>query len=115
MRKKENQIRSRIKKNFDDHHKAKELRPLQSGENVFIPDFNSEGTVSEQNGTRSYAIQTENGNYQRNRRQLQPLPQTEPESETQSERHALKVDKFLIHLSDIQICVELPKKGDVLD
>ena len=36
LRKKENQIRSKMKKNFDDHHKAKELRPLQSGENVFI-------------------------------------------------------------------------------
>ena len=53
---------------------------------LFLIAMQKEQSVSRMAQDHNYVIQTENGNYQRNRGQLRPLPQTELESETQSER-----------------------------
>ena len=56
------------------HHNARQLRPLQTGEQVYIPDNSSNGTVIDEPSPRSYNVQTSGGIYRRNRRHLLPLP-----------------------------------------
>ena len=67
-------IRKRQESNFNKHHNARQLRPLQTGEQVYIPDNSSNGTVIDEPSPRSYNVQTSGGIYRRNRRQLLPLP-----------------------------------------
>ena len=75
LRGKEERIRNRQKRNFDTRHRAKNLKPLQSGENVWIPDNNSHGIVVEMRNPRSYVVSTsEGGMLRRNRRHLVPVP-----------------------------------------
>ena len=44
--------------NFKNHHKAQQLRPLQTGKYVYIPDNPSNGTVIVKPFTCSYNVQT---------------------------------------------------------
>ena len=74
VKEKEEKIRERQQKNFNNHHRARQLGSLQTGEQVYIPDNSSEGIVLEEPSPRSYVVQTPNGTYRRNRRHLLPLP-----------------------------------------
>ena len=85
LKQKEMRMRERQQDNFNNYHQAKQLRPLQVGEQVYIPDNSSEGTVIEESTTRSYIVQTDGGTYRRNRRQLLPLPATTDVTEQNSQ------------------------------
>ena len=75
LREREENNRRRQKRNFDHRHRATELKPLRSGENVWIPDSNSEGIVIQMTNPRSYVVSTpDGGRLRRNRRDLLPLP-----------------------------------------
>lgn len=69
------------KANFDNRHKARTLRPLTEGEEVWVTNMQRCGTVvSTTTEPRSYIIGTEAGEVRRNRKHLQPLPATEPKN-----------------------------------
>ena len=63
VREKEEKIRERQQDNFNNYYRARQLKPLQAGERVYIPDNSSEGTVTEESFTCSYVVQTPGGNY----------------------------------------------------
>ena len=78
---KEVMIRERQQKNFNKHHRASPLELLKSGDLVYIPDNERQGTIIEESSTRSYTVQTPEGTYRRNSRRLVPLLTTENNSE----------------------------------
>ena len=53
---KEEKRRTKMKQNFDQHHKAKSSKPLQKGEEVWLPDFSASGTVQAEVAPRSYIV-----------------------------------------------------------
>ena len=61
LRKKEREMRHRMKRNFDRRCSAKNLKPLSPGDTVWIPEREAGGTVERESGTRSYTVQTEDG------------------------------------------------------
>ena len=63
-------MRDQMKRNFDSHHKAAPLQPLNPGDIVWIPEDDSEGIVIEETSSRSYTVQRQNRTLQRNRRDL---------------------------------------------
>ena len=71
LRKKEVEYRNRQPRNFDKRHKAKELLPLHTGDQVWIKDY-GEGAVQQKADTpRSYQVETPDGGIlRRNRRHL---------------------------------------------
>ena len=73
LREKE-KIRERQQRNFDKRHRASELTPLQPGDCVWIPDTESEGTVTGETNPRTYTVRTPSGSLRRNRRHLISLP-----------------------------------------
>ena len=60
--------------NFNTGHCAKDLKPLQSGDEVWLREFKSEGKVVEERQPCSYTVRLTDGVYGRNRRHLIPLP-----------------------------------------
>ena len=74
---KDKQIKKRQQQNFDQRHKATNLKPLQKGDRVWLSDRKTKGTVVNSCAPRSYIIQTDDqGTYRRNRKMLLPLPST---------------------------------------
>ena len=63
VKEKEEKIRERQHDNFNNHYQARQLRLLQTGECVYIPDNSTEETVAEESFTHSYVVQTPGGNY----------------------------------------------------
>ena len=53
---KEEKIRKRQEDNFNNHHNARQLRPLQTCEHVYIPDNSSNGTMIDEPSPRSYNV-----------------------------------------------------------
>ena len=84
---KEVMIRERQHKNFNKYHRASPLKLLKSGDLVYIPDNERQGTIIEESSTRSYTVQTPEGTYRRYRRQLVPLPTTENNTEAEANDH----------------------------
>ena len=74
VREKEEKIRERQQHNFNNHYQARQFRPLQTGEHVYILDNSTEGTVAEESYTHSYVVHNPGRNYRCNRRHLLPLP-----------------------------------------
>ena len=75
-----------MKRNFDRRRSAKNLKPLSSGDTVWIPESEAGGTVERESGTRSCTVRTEDGTLRRNRRDLILMPNTaEPQLNTNSE------------------------------
>ena len=74
--------KERMKRNFDKHHRARDLQPLEPGESVWIPENKSSGTVIGESNPRSYDVQTQDGMLRRNRRDLVQMPN---DSEAQSD------------------------------
>jgi hypothetical protein len=71
---KDQQIKHRQKKDFDSHHGARELPPLQPGDHVWIPGRGSEAEVEGEVAPQSYQVVTGDGTFRRNRRDLIRLP-----------------------------------------
>ena len=63
IREKEKKIRERQQHNFNNHYQARQLRPLQTRECVYILENSAEETVAEEFFTHSYVVQIPGGNY----------------------------------------------------
>ena len=85
VRRKEKMMKQRMKRNYDWRHDPKELKGLQPGDIVWIPENKQEGTVMEKNNTRSYMVRVQDGTIRRNRRDLVALPDTSVEEESSQE------------------------------
>ena len=60
-------MKQRMKRNFDRRHGAKDLKEMQPGDTVWLPENRSKGTVIEQSNTRSYTVRVQDGTIRRNR------------------------------------------------
>ena len=74
LRKKERDLRERQKQDFNRHHGARKLPDLKEGDQVWLPDRATEGTVGEEVSPRSYEVTTADGVYRRNRQDILQLP-----------------------------------------
>ena len=63
-------FKQKQKENFDRRHGVRELPKISPGDFVWIKDRQSGGVVREQAAPRSYHVQTEDGEFRRNRRDL---------------------------------------------
>ncbi len=84
--------KSTYEANFNKHNGVRPLRPLQNGDTVLVKLDNEtgwkiSGTVTEQQGPRSYWVTTPSGQYRRNRKHLQWVP-----PETQNNTTHIDVD-----------------------
>ena len=77
LRKKEKAIRERQRRNFNSHHRAKDLPPLEKGQMVWIRDSDEQAVVTDELPHRSYLVQTQHNTYRRNRRDLIAIPNSE--------------------------------------
>ena len=93
-----------MKENFDRRHKVIPLPSLQRGDEVWIPEFETSGTVIEETYPRSYRVQTSRGVLWRNRRDLVSLPK---EGEPQDEQMTLSHN----HKENLTTIFELPGAG----
>ena len=73
---KEEKRRRKMEQNFDQHHKAKSSRPLQKGEEGWLPDVSASGTVQAEVAPRSHIVHTDNGDLRQNRKHLVPMDLT---------------------------------------
>ena len=74
---KEQLHRSKQHKNFNKCHRARQLKALQTGNQVWIPEFQQQATVLRKVAPRSYLVQTPRGRMRRNWQQLTLLNTTE--------------------------------------
>ena len=81
MRERDKQLKSNQKRNFDNHHGARNLDSLSTGQLVWVSDARVETRVEEQVAPRSYTINTPGGQIRQNRQDLIPFP-TEPATPT---------------------------------
>ena len=72
VRERETRARQKQKDNFDQRHRAASLAPLSPGDDVWITDQETYGTVVEQTAPRSYQVATQSGEVRRNRLHLNP-------------------------------------------
>ena len=78
-------MRQRQKQNFNSCYKAQSLHPLSPGESVWLPDQETDGTVMQESGPKSYTVQTSDGQYRRNRRHIISLPiESDPKQNLQT-------------------------------
>jgi len=75
IRKRDKQQKQRQERTFNMRHGARELPELVPGDNVWVPDRNSEATVLDEVNHRSYEVETSEGTYRRNSRDIVPLPE----------------------------------------
>ena len=73
--------KQRQEKTFNCHHGARDLPELSPGDTVWVPDRRSEAIVQDEANPRSYEVETTDGTYRRNRRDLVQLPE-QPAQET---------------------------------
>ena len=74
---KEEKMKLKMKNNFDSRHRAQTLPPLHSGDTVWLPNEDTEASVLEKVGPRSYTVATPKGTLQRNRSQIRPMPHSD--------------------------------------
>lgn len=78
LREKEERAREKQKATFDTRHRSQLLEPLLPGEEVWIADQKTQGTVVRQAAPRSYTVETPGGMLRRNRRHLNRSPPEGP-------------------------------------
>lgn len=78
----DSQLKDRQKRNFDRHHRTKELQKLKAGEEVWIPDRKCTGIITNEVRPRSHIVETAEGPFRRNRRHLVRLPDAERTNQT---------------------------------
>ena len=74
LREREETLRAKQKSSHDKHRGVREVSPLDPGTLVWMPDRESEGVVTEEVAPRSYTVETQDGTYRRNRRDLIETP-----------------------------------------
>lgn len=79
VRAKNQEVKERQRDNYDAHHGARELPSLLPGESVWVSDRQTFGEIVEETAPRSYNVQTEDGTYRRNRRDVVSAPSRESE------------------------------------
>ena len=83
LKRRDQQIKDKQKKNMDQHHGARDTPPLIPESNVWIPGRDTGAQVQEEVAPRSYMVSTPEGSViRRNRIDLLPLPESVTESET---------------------------------
>ena len=82
VRKRDQQSKDRQERNFNSHHGVRELPQLFPDETVWVPDRNSEATVVSEPVSRSYQVNTQDGTYRRNRRDLIQMPEHSDDGNT---------------------------------
>ena len=70
VKRKDKSNKERQKRNFDSRRGARELPPLESGDLVWLPDKEVEGEVSEEVAPQSYTVESSDGSYRRNRKDI---------------------------------------------
>ena len=75
VRERDKQQKQRQERTFNTRRRARELSELVPGDNVWVPDRSSEATVLNEVNHRSYEVETSEGTYRRNRRDIVPLPE----------------------------------------
>lgn len=58
LRETEKKLKQCQKKNFDHHHRTKNLKPLKAGQRVWLSDRRESGTVVEKVASRPYVFET---------------------------------------------------------
>ena len=81
-------LKDKQKSDHDSHHGVQPLPPLNSGEEVWIPDRQEEASVAQEVGPESYEVTTPEGSYRRNRRDLIRLPDSPSRIETTAQSPA---------------------------
>ena len=71
----DDRAKKRQKDKFDAHRGARKLPVLEPGNTVWVTDCKSHGEVVEETSPRSYIIQTPEGVFHRNRRQIIASPE----------------------------------------
>ena len=69
------QQKQRQERVFNMRHGARELSELVPGDTVWVPDRSSEATVLDEVNHRSYEVETSEGTYRRNWRDIVSLPE----------------------------------------
>ena len=72
----EKKMKLKMKNNFDSRHRAQSLPSLHTGDTVWLPNEETEASVLEKTGPRSYDVVTPNGTVQRNRSQIDQFRKT---------------------------------------
>ena len=88
---KEQLYRSKQQKNFNKRHRARQLKALQTGNQVWIPEFQQQATILREVAPRSYLVQTPRGRMRRNRQHLTLLNTTGniPSNESRPVTHSV--------------------------
>ena len=87
LQQKEEAIKKRQKRDFDERHSARPLKALLPGDKVWLSDEETMATIQAEAGKRSYNVNTKSGSTsRRNRRQLIAIPE---EDDTQMEETTL--------------------------
>ena len=74
----EKDSKEKMESNFDQRHRARELLPLNPGDEVWIPDMKEKGRVISETQPRSYTVETPTRILRRNRRHLNTLHIDQP-------------------------------------
>ena len=77
VKRKDKSNKERQKRNFDSRRGARELPPLESVDLVWLPDKEVEGEVSEEVAPQSYTVESSDGSYRRNRKDIICLPNSQ--------------------------------------
>ena len=93
---------------YDSRHKAVDLRPLHSGERVWIPDLNTEAKIESpiKDKPRTCQIQTPRGITRRNRTDIYPITLQLEENGTSSPEE-IDVPVETRELSDQTVSTEI--------
>ena len=77
VRARDKRNKARQKRKHDTHRGARELPQLQPGDQVWVPQRQSEGEVQREVAPQSYTVESEGDTFRRNRRDLIRLPDSE--------------------------------------
>ena len=83
----EEKMKLKMKCDFDTRHRAQTLPPLKTG------DENTDASVLEKVGPRSYTVATPKGTLQRNRSQIRTMPQKDGRPQTENNANVSSGDK----------------------
>ena len=84
----EEKIKHKVKKSFDSRHRDWTLPELNTGGTVWLPREQTEASVLQKIGSRSYNVAAPNGTLQRNRCHIQPIPHQEDSIQTDTSINA---------------------------
>ena len=114
LRERDQKLKLSQKEHFDQRHRVRNLKPLTTGEKIWITDRKESGTVIQKVSNRSYEIEAKGGRYRRNRKHLIPLKMLEQTddltdfdipgatretvSTTRSGRHAKPPNRLIEHM-----------------